>query len=162
MQTESGFGVVLIRSGQEAMADKNTQQPKVYEVGTLARINDFDRLSDGLLGIAAEGHKKFTISEVFEREDHLLMAAVEYSPEEPAVPFEEGSDELREVLRELIKHPMVIKMKLEIDFEDARSVGWRLAQLLPIEQEVKQSLLQIQSPQERLGELLNIVEHLRT
>jgi len=49
----------------------------------------------------------------------------------------------------------------DIDFDDARSVGWRLAELLPIEPEIKQSLLQLQFPRERLQELTRLVNKLR-
>jgi len=68
---------------------------------------------------------------------------------------------LVEILRELVKHPGVQKLNLEIDFADARSVGARLSELLPIEPEIKQSLLQLQWPRERLTELTRLVTKLR-
>jgi Lon protease-like protein len=40
-------------------------------------------------------------------------------------------------------------------------VGWRLAELLPIEPEIKQSLLKLQWPRERLQELTRLVDKLR-
>ena len=52
-------------------------------------------------------------------------------------------------------------LDLDIDFADARSVGWRLSELLPIEPEIKQSLLQLQFPKERLQELTRLVSKLR-
>ncbi len=56
---------------------------------------------------------------------------------------------------------MIEKLDLQFDFEDARSVGWRLAELLPIEAEIKQSLLQMELPRERLVELVRIVNKLK-
>ncbi len=56
---------------------------------------------------------------------------------------------------------MIEKLGLEIEFDDARSVGWRLAELLPIEPEIKQSLLKLQFPRERLQELTRLVDKLR-
>jgi Lon protease-like protein len=58
-------------------------------------------------------------------------------------------------------HPEVQKLALDIDLEDARSVGWRLSELMPIEPEIKQSLLQMQYPRERLQELKRLVTKLR-
>jgi uncharacterized protein len=69
--------------------------------------------------------------------------------------------ELVDILRELIRHPMIEKLGLDIRFDDARSVGWRLAELLPIEPEIKQSLLKLQWPRERLQELTRLVGKLR-
>ena len=68
---------------------------------------------------------------------------------------------LVDILKELMKHPMIEKLELDIDFSDARSVGRRLAELLPIEVEIKQSLLQLQWPRERLSEIIRLVNKLR-
>jgi len=52
----SGFGVCLILQGREA------GEPAVpAAVGTFARIVDFYTLSDGLLGIRAEGGERFRV-----------------------------------------------------------------------------------------------------
>ena len=61
----------------------------------------------------------------------------------------------------MLDHPSVQALDMEIDLEDARSVGWRLSELLPIEAEIKQSLLQLQLPRERLSELTRLVNKLR-
>ena len=45
---------------------------------------------------------------------------------------------LIEMLRELMKHPMAQKLALDVDYRDARSVSWRLSDLLPLEPEIKQ------------------------
>ena len=96
-----------------------------------------------------------------EQADHLLLGEVELLPAEPesTVPSEHAP--LVDILKELVKHPGVQKLGLEIDFADARSVGARLAELLPIEPEIKQSLLQLQLPRERLQELTRLVNKFR-
>jgi Lon protease-like protein len=86
---------------------------------------------------------------------------VEYLPAEPVVAVGNEHEALVDILRELVKHPGVQKLGLEIDFADARSVGARLAELLPIEPEIKQSLLQLQLPRERLQELNRLVNKFR-
>lgn len=155
------FGVVLIRRGADARLLAEMPQPEIFDVGTEAHVVDFNQLANGRLGIVVRGGRKFRIRGTWEQDDHLLVGEVEYLPDEPALPIDSGHQELVDILRELIKHPMVEKLGLEIDFSDARSVGWRLAELLPIEPEIKQSLLKLQWPRERLQELTRLVDKLR-
>jgi len=161
MKTDTGFGVVLIRSGSEVRASREEGVPDVYRTGTEARIEDFNPLSDGTLGIVARGGRKLRVIETHTQADGLLMGQVRFLPEEPSIAVDERFDSLIEILKELMRHPMIEKMGLEYDFADARSVGWRLTDLLPIEAEIKQSLLQMQLPRERLVELVRIVNKLK-
>ncbi len=96
-----------------------------------------------------------------EQADHLLLGEVEILPAEPESRVPSEHEPLVDILKELVKHPGVQKLGLEIDFADARSVGARLAELLPIEPEIKQSLLQLQLPRERLQELTRLVNKFR-
>ena len=156
-----GFGVVLLRSGGDTRLGSDSPMPDIFEVGTEANIVDFNQLNDGLLGIVAEGGRKFRIQRAWEQDDLLLMGEVEYLPDEPTVDVGAEHGELVAILAELVQHPMIQKLNLEIDFDDARTVGWRLAELLPIEPEIKQSLLQLNWPRERLTELSRLVHKLR-
>lgn len=157
MREGIGFGVVLIRTGVEARQSREDDQPDVFEVGTEARIVDFNQADNGLLGIVTHGFRKFSIKETYEQNDHLLMGKIEYLPEEPDGELLPEHEPLVSVLRQLTEHPLVKKLELEVDFEQAKSVSLRLADLLPIEPEIKQSLLQLRWPKERLTELKRIV-----
>lgn len=157
MREGIGFGVVLIRSGPESRESPQDSQPDIFEVGTEARIVDFNQADNGLLGIVSRGYRKFAVRRTYEQPDHLLMGDVEYLPEEPEGELLEQHASLVAVLRELTQHPMVERLQLEVDFDEARSVSLRLAELLPIEPEIKQSLLQLRWPRERLAELGRIV-----
>jgi len=161
MRDDTPFGVVLIRQGADARLSRDAGQPDIFDVGTEARVLDFNQLSGGRLGIVVRGGSKFRVRSVREQSDHLLIGAVEILPDEPAVSIGADYQELVDILRELIKHPLIQKLGLEIRFDDARSVGWRLAELLPIEPEIKQSLLKLQWPRERLQELSRLVDKLR-
>lgn len=161
MKTDSGFGVVLIRAGEEIRTSRDAAGPDIFHTGTEARIEDFNALSDGALGIVARGDRKLRVRSTRLQANGLLIGSVEFLPPEPAAWVDERFDSLVEILQELIRHPMIEKMDLQFDFEDARSVGWRLAELLPIEAEIKQSLLQMQLPRERLVELVRIVHKLK-
>ena len=60
-----------------------------------------------------------------------------------------------------MKHPLIEQLGPAVDFDEARSVSLRLADLLPIEPEIKQALLQMRWPRERLTELQRIVSKFR-
>ena len=157
MREGVGFGVVLIRAGAEARMNADEAQPDVFTTGTEARIVDFNQADNGLLGIVCQGGRKFAVKETREQSDHLLLGDVEYLADEPAGELLPEHDGLVDVLRQLTEHPLVKKLDLQVDFSEARSVSFRLADLLPIEPEIKQSLLQLRWPKERLNELQRIV-----
>jgi Lon protease-like protein len=157
MKRGSGFGVVLIRAGAEARLTPEETQPDVFRVGTEARIVDFNQADNGLLGIVAHGGRKFVVHETEEQVDHLMVAEVEFLAEEPVGELLPEHDPLIEILKQLTEHPLVKKLDIEVIFDEARSVSLRLADLLPIEPEIKQALLQLQWPRERLAELRRIV-----
>ena len=167
MREDSPFGIVLIRSGVEARVgddapdEAGASAPEIFEVGTDARVVDFNALDGGLLGIVVEGGAKFRIHKTWEQDDRLLRGLVETLPAEPSGTLGEADQPVIDILRALLKHPMVEKLGLEVDFGDAGAVSRQLAELLPVEPEIKQSLLQLGSPTERLNELRRLVTRLR-
>lgn len=161
MKSDAGFGVVLIRQGREARLPGDEGPPSIFDVGTYAKIVDFNTLANGRLGILCAGGDKFRIHRSWEAADKLMMAEVEFLPRERAAAVGEEFRPLVETLRVLAKHPMIQQLALDVDYEDARSVSWRLAELLPLEAETKQSLLQMQLPRERLVEIRRLIAQLR-
>ncbi len=160
MREGEPFGVVLIRQGSDTWRP-GAGGPDLFDIGTAARIVDFNQLGNGRLGITVRGERKFRLRSAEEQADHLLLGQVTYLPEEPVMAVGREHQDLVELLSELMTHPGVQQLQLDIDLEDARSVGWRLSELLPIEAEIKQSLLQLQLPRERLQELTRLVNKLR-
>ena len=161
MKAQSGFGVVLIREGTEARQPGQDEPPTLFDIGTYARIVDFNRLDDGMLGIVCAGDRKYRIHRSWQAPDHLTMAEVEFLAEEQSAAVEEEFASLVETLRLLTKHPMVQQLGLQVDYDDARSVSWRLAELLPLQAETKQALLAMESPRLRLEEIKRLVDKLR-
>ena len=72
------FGVCLIREGTEVGAPATP-----FEVGTLARISEWDMQQLGLLQIVATGGARFRILERRTQPDGLQRARVELLAEEP-------------------------------------------------------------------------------
>mgnify|MGYP003662170439 CR=1 FL=1 len=68
--------------------------------------------------------------------------------------------ELPSVLKALFRHPVIRDLNMDIDYGDARDVGWRLTELLPLDKQEKQKLVELQDPLERLSRLQGLLEAL--
>lgn len=160
VKNASGFGVVLIREGRE-IRRSGDDAPAVFEIGTYAKIVDFNEAGNGRLGILCAGGERFSIRRSWEAADKVLTAEVEFLAPEPPAAVNDEFRGLVDTLRLLLKHPVVQRLGLEVDYDDARSVSWRLAELLPLEARVKQELLELRDPRERLLQLRRTVSKLR-
>jgi uncharacterized protein len=149
MREHCPFGVVLIRSGSEV----GTGAGETSEIGTTARIVDFNALPDGLLGITCLGERKFSISKHWQQEDGLNVADVELAPpEEPIdLPFE--YDHLGELLQKVLPELGELYANVPKHFSNAAWVGCRLAEILPIALSEKQYCLELDDPIARLARL---------
>jgi Lon protease-like protein len=152
MREQLPFGVLLIQEGEEAGAVASTAA-----VGCTARIVDFNTLPDGLLGISCVGERKFRVQRVWRAADGLNLSEVTRLPDEPSlvVPaeFARLTDVVRRALAQLDEHYGFVERK----FDDASWVGCRLAELLPIHPNDRQSLLEIEDPIRRLEALASAV-----
>jgi len=153
MREGTPFGVVLLVEGREARRDVDDPSPRFAAIGTRAHIVDFTQLQNGLLGITAQGGSRFKVSSASPQADHLLIGRVETLPEVPKAPVPEEFAGLVDILRQLLAHPEVNRLGIEVDFGDARSVGGRLADLLPLSPSLKQALLELDDPEMLLVEL---------
>jgi len=148
----TGFGVVLLKDGEEVMKPGKSQE--LHAIGTYARIIDWDQLDNGLLGITVEGESKFTIQHYWCSDSGLLMGRVIFSdtdtPEKKKIPVSEEMSGMTELLQMLEKHPAVQEMNLQIDYENLWDLGWRLSELIPVAVEIKQELLELDDPWERI------------
>ena len=157
MKSDTGFGIVLIRSGSDSIRVKEDRLPTIFEIGTYATIVDFNSFADGRLGIVVEGGPQIRIHDSWEQENRLQMGSIEVLADEHRTQIGGENESLVYLLKQLIKDPMLKGLEGDIDFGDARVVGWKLAELLPIAEETKQSLLQIRYARERLAELRRIL-----
>ncbi|GBE10036.1 lon protease [bacterium BMS3Bbin12] len=151
----ASFGVCLIRNGREA-----GEAAATHEVGTLARIADWHVGGDGLLNITAHGTDRFHIVSVAVRRDRLAVADVELLEEEPQRPVPGRCRSLVDLLRRMFPASESLYEGLPRRFGDARWVGWRLAELLPLRLPQKQYFLQITDPIQRLERLVDLVDGL--
>ena len=162
MRTGTGFGICLLKSGDET--NGNNLNQTVYNTGTYAKIVDWDQLESGLLGITVEGAVKFVAQDFWKEEDDVLHASVEFSDiestEADVIPLGDEYTALSELLRNLEDHPLVAGRNLSIDYNDLRQLGWRLSELIPLGIDVRQELLELNDPVERLSKIEKLVSEM--
>ena len=148
LKRERGFGICLIRRGAEA------GEPALpYGTGTEVRIIDWDRGADGVLGITVEGFRKFRVAGLEAQDDGLVVGEIEPLPPEPAEPVPAELTHLKEILRVLLAQLDPVIRYERPQWDDARWVGGRLTELLPLPPRVRQHLIELDSPTTRLIEL---------
>ena len=155
MREGQGFGVVLIEEGEEAGGDN-----EFVTTGTVARIVDFDQLEDGLLGITCRGQQRFRVLDQWVRPDKLNLGTVELLPGAARTPIDDDHEPLVDLLASLLDREEMAPYRQLID-EDWASADWlgcRLAELLPLPLPVKQALLELDDPGQRLDVLRAILQ----
>ncbi|ODM30933.1 peptidase S16 [Marinobacter adhaerens] len=155
LKEDRGFVVVLLQEGGET-----GRTAAFYDIGTYVRIIDFQQLDNGLLGITVEGESKVSVVRSWQQEDGLNVGDVECLLEEAESEVPARYNELPSVLKALFRHPVIRDLNMEIDYGDARDVGWRLTELLPLDKQEKQKLVELQDPLERLSRLQELLEAL--
>lgn len=152
-RNDSGFGVCLIREGEEAVSPVKTT-----DVGTHARIVDWYTLEDGLLGVSAIGTVRFMIESSWREDDGLFRARVRALPEPAPCELPEAYSLLADVLgRFMEKVGHQYPSWSEESLQDAVWVGYRLAELLPLSGIEKQHMLELTDPMQRLQALVDVL-----
>jgi Lon protease-like protein len=150
---EETFGVVLVENGSDT-----DRQVATAPIGTSARIVDFQTLEDGLLGILCHGERRFRIHARSQLPDGLNCAEVEWLEEAGRVSVPEHLQPLVPLLREALGQLKTIGRFMAPDYEDACWVGYRLAELLPLDQKLLQRLLESDDPIARLELLAPLID----
>ncbi|TFH90723.1 LON peptidase substrate-binding domain-containing protein [Vibrio ouci] len=125
MQGEGTFGVCLF--------DRDNRGQELSNVGTLAKIIDFELLEDGLLGISITGLSKFKIQSVRVEYDGLRLARIETLPSWSAEEIEANDMRITtELVRVYQQFPDLGELYQQRFFDDASWVSQRWLELLPV------------------------------
>lgn len=146
LKQHQGFVVVMLQQGEET----GGADCLFYKVGTLVEIVDFDLCDQGMLEITVMGQQRVNIVSPTCQADGLWLGEIEASCEEHFFPLPAEYLELKSVLQALVQHPVVKELNMDIDYSDGRQVGWRLTELLPLENAQKQQLFEMTDPLHRL------------
>ena len=150
-RTGSGFGVCMILHGREA-----GEAAVPAAVGTLARIVDFYTMSDGLLGIRAQGGERFHVDRSRVRDNGLAHGSVHFWESEPTIELPPEYSLLGTILERLFdKSGSEFSKASRACYDNASWVGFRLAEALPLENRERQYLLQMTDPIARLAQLMH-------
>ena len=161
LKEDTGFGIVMILEGEQMLRDAEEQLPSISRYGTWCKIVDFDQIPNGMLGIMAEGVKKFVIRDQYEQADRLMLAEVEFLAREKIAAVPEQHEHLSELLLSLMEHEAVRRLGLQCDLHQASDVGARLTELLPCPNRFKQRMLEMKDPVMRLQEIEKLLERMR-
>ena len=156
MEKSQPFGVVLIRSGSEALGP--LAEP--YDIGCTARILEVQPLAEGQMNIITLGENRFRVLSTFSRDDYLV-GKVELFPLEETEP--ETMISHAERLAPWVKQYMqILSEASETDLEpekiplDPSVLAYLAAVLVQIPAEQKQALLAEQRVVDLLGSMEKI------
>ena len=153
MREGTSFGVALIVEGLEAGGPATTAT-----IGTSARIVDFEKLPDGLLGITAVGDRCFRLESVRRQADGLNVAEIEWLAAEPALAVPADCQPFVALLQQALPELAPLYDFSPVSYDDAASVGSRLVEILPLPPGEKQRCLEMQDPLARLEYLRSRIQ----
>jgi len=136
MKSDSPFGVLLIREGNEV------GPAATHNTGTLAKVVDWYQGSDGILGITAIGTERFRLLTTERQDDGLNVGDIELLPDVPKANIPDQYRSLPQILESVMNDLGRLYENLERRFGDATWVAYRFAEILPIDLEQKQEFLE--------------------
>ena len=141
------FGVCAIREGSEVGAPATP-----YDVGTLAKIGEWEMPQLGLFHIVATGERRFRIRERRVEPNGLQRARIELLEPEHDAPVPASCATCVRLLERVIdEHPEVLPSTRSLG--SSAWVSARLAELLPLPVQAKQELLETSDAAARLERL---------
>jgi Lon protease-like protein len=144
--TDNLFGVCLIKEGVEV---GGPAEP--FEIGTVARIAEVERMPDGRMNLMTFGTGRFRIDEVIQREPYLIGRVVMLEPggEAPADELVgDVADRLLRYLRE-VRGAARLPDRGEL-LTDVDRLSYLAAATLGLPARERQSFLETDSPIDRL------------
>jgi len=144
------FGVCLIREGQEVGAAA-VPEP----VGCLARIAHWEMPQLGVFHLLVQGGERFRIIDTRVQPNQLVAASVETLPPDTGCDRVDGA--CGELLRAIIDKAGADRFPEPLRLDDAAWVGFRLAEVLPLDAADRQQLLELTDAPARLARLKQLL-----
>ena len=145
MKDASPFGICLIDKGNEV-----GEAATPHVLGSLASIADWEMEQLGILLVTTRGGRRFRIIDSHVDDDKLLRAKVELLPEPGAVALPPERRRLLPLLRRVVADLGADRIPEPHDYDNALWVGYRITEVLPIQNLAKQKLLELDDPLARL------------
>ena len=170
------FGVVCLSEGSEVRrVDPNATpggdgfaKEVFHPSGTLAQIESLERPQPGLMMIQCRGLQRFRVQRRLKLPHGLWVADVQLDEPEAAVPVPEHLASTRDRLQRLLQNLQErgargldqLPLRPPYQWDDCGWVANRWAELLPAPAELKQRLMELDSPLLRLELVSDLLEKL--
>lgn len=141
IRDDTPFGVCLIREGVEV---GTAAVP--YAVGCTSRIVQWDMPHLGLFQLVTHGESVFRILELWTTKTGLVQAQVELDDPSPPLPLPKEYAGMAELLEKIMAKVGAERFPSPARLDRAAWVGYRLAEVLPLESDTKQRLLEARDP----------------
>jgi Lon protease-like protein len=158
-KADAPFGVVSLTSGSE-VRKAGADAESFAGVGTLAAIREFDSPQSGLLQIECIGTQRFRVRRTELQKHGLWIGDVELVPDDVALEIPEDLQHTATALRRLVatleerRGAQGESVRLPIGapyrFNDCSWVANRWCELVPMQLELRQRLMELDSPLMRL------------
>ena len=147
------FGICLIREGHEV---GTAALP--YKSGCTTRILHWDMPQLGMFHIRTQGELRFRIIKQWTDSIGLLHGEVELTPQPGAVAVPKQHQKLVTLLQDVMPKVGLEHFPVPPQLDNAAWVGYRLLEVLPFSNPVKQQLLDSDDPLERLQFIAEFLE----
>ncbi len=158
LKDDSGFVIAFFEE------ENSESSVAISKKGTYVRIIDFNNLPNGLLGITVKAEDKVSIKNICQLEDGLNIGEVEpmIDPEVDDQAILAEYPEFVNILTQIMKHPKVSEMPINVNFNSADSIAYHLGGLIPLTPEEKQSLLDAFDASQRFIILSKCIEKMKS
>ena len=151
--TDNLFGVCLIKEGVEVGGPADP-----FEIGTVARISEVERMPDGRMNLMTFGTGRFRIEELIQREPYLIgrVVMLESAADAPADDLvEDVADRLLRYLRD-VRGAARLPDRGEL-VTDVDRLSYLAAATLGLPPRERQSFLELDSSVERLQQARDLL-----
>ena len=158
LANSEGFCIVLFKDDDN---EENKEYLPHHNIATYVEIVDFNKLDNGLLGITVQGKYKIRIEDVWKQEDELLLGKIEkINEEDDNLSNDPEYLDLWNMVKEIINHPEIKKLNLDLDLKSSISVCYILASVLPLRPQEKQTILEFENNRDKLDYLKALIKRL--
>ncbi len=142
------FGVVLIREGREVGGAANP-----YDVGTVAHIDNVEKLPDGTLTVTTTGQRRFRLVELAQNRPYMVGMVTYLDDADGGRDGAPSAPEVRSAAQQALGRMLALNNEWVRDVPLPRSSGrlsFALAEKLPLDLPERQRLLEALTADERL------------
>src|SRR5947209_5652110 len=158
----SGNRLVVLVAQKSAEIEQAGPQD-IFKIGTVSRIARMIRMPDGTIQIIVQGLERVEIGE-FTQEKPYLVARVALKPD-----IQEEDDETEAIKRNVVAYFQRLVALVQnvpegiaaaaLNLEEARQVVYVIATFVPMELELRQKLLELDSVRDKLLQLSTYLTH---